>query len=102
MNDDARQDLENRSELFGMYAFKDLKSQRYDTPFFCQSDLFAWRHYKIVSDGDNMVNKFKADFNLDRLGYFNQDTGEFLPHVETLIVGKTVVSDDAKRELERR
>lgn len=79
----------NVTGQMGMYSFYDTKSEEYDTPFFCQSDMFAARHYRMVTDKkDTLLNTFKKDFNLVRLGYFNTITGEYTAQTEILIEGK--------------
>lgn len=86
---------ENASEMIGMYAFYDTKSNRYDTPFFCQNDLFAGRHYKMVVDRhDTMINTFKRDFEVHRLGFFDVFMGNFVDFHEIIIDGKKLYKED--------
>ncbi len=89
----------NDSNKVGMYSFYDTKAKRYDTPFFCQNDMFAGRHYKMVTDNkQTMVNKFKKDFNVDRLGWFDQVTGTFTHDKENIITGKNIVKNEQKEK----
>ena len=88
-------DLENNSDILGMYSFYDTKADRYDTPFFCQNDMFANRHYRMISDKkETMINKFKREFNLVRLGYYHMEAGEFIEFPETLIEGKHLPKEE--------
>jgi len=83
------EELQNDSNSIGMYAFFDLKSHRLDTPFFCQNDMFAGRHYKMAVDQPNsMLNKFKEDFEVHRLGFINLINEEYTPKWEVIIEGK--------------
>jgi len=85
--DDGSYD-ENESYVLGMYSFFDIKGDRYDTPFFCANDLFAKRHYTIVtSEKGSMLNTFKNDFQLHRLGYFNLISGLLKQHPAEIIAG---------------
>lgn len=82
-------DYENDSETIGMYAFYDLKSKRYDTPFFAQSDLFAGRHYKmVVEKPGTMINQFRDDFDLHRIGFYDLEDGTIVEFRECIITGK--------------
>lgn len=70
------------------YAFYDTKSNKYDTPFFCQSDTFARRHYAmVVKDTKNIISNFQEDFDLVRLGSFNLGSGEFTHNIEVIVNG---------------
>lgn len=60
-----------------VYSIFDLKSLRFDTPFHQHSDLFAIRQFKMVADREGtMVNKFILDFELMKVGSFNDETGQ--------------------------
>ena len=74
-----------------MYAIYDIKAERYDTPFFCHSDLFAKRHFGILIDEGTMIGKYQYDFECHRLAWVNMITGEIDPHeVAIVITGKDV------------
>lgn len=90
LNDEKKlNELENDSSKIGMYAFYDLKAKRFDTPFFCQNDMFAGRHYRMVVDSkDTMLNKFSDDFDVYRLGFIDYNTGLYIQKQELIIVGK--------------
>jgi hypothetical protein len=87
--------FENDSNCVGMYSFYDKKSKRYDTPFFCQSDMFAGRHYKMITGKEGtMLNTFKKDFNVVRLGFYNMKTGVYNECYDMIINGKNEVKKD--------
>ena len=82
-------DLENNSNTIGMYSFYDKKAKRFDTPFYCAYDLFAGRHYKMLTyKEDTMLNTFKFDYDVHRLGFFDLESGTFLEKHEVIIQGK--------------
>ena len=99
MNHAELQENFNKSEIVGMYAFYDTKSERYDTPFFCQNDLFAQRHYKMVTDRtDTMLNTFQTDFDLVRLGFVNVLDGSYTEAFGYVVSGQTVKKEKEKTE----
>lgn len=86
---DLKDSPENNSSYLGLYSFYDIKSKRYDTPFFCQNDMFSQRHYAMVTDREGtMLNKFKTEFNLHRLGWFDQESGLYHPDPKIIIDGE--------------
>lgn len=90
-------DNEDYTSQLLAFAFYDSKSGRYDTPFYCQSDIFAKRHYKMVAnDPKSIVHNFQEDFNLVRLGYFNINTGEFTSNHETVVNGEKEKNNNEK------
>lgn len=67
----------NKSTFLGIYSFWDNEAKRFDTPFFCQNDLFAKRHYTMVTSKDGtMIHTFQKSFDVYRLGWFDLLTGE--------------------------
>lgn len=82
------QDLDNDSFKTPMYAFYDNEAQLFDTPFFCQSDMFAGRHYKMATQKEGMLKQFREKFDVYRLGYFDTKTGEFTEKFQEIINGK--------------
>lgn len=81
-------DNEEYDRKLGCYAFYDKKSERFDTPFYCPSDLFAKRHYfMVVKEPKGIVGNFQEDFNLVRLGYINLHTGHSISDHQVLIEG---------------
>lgn len=64
----------------GVYAVYDHKSKLFDIPFFARGDVMAARRFimdvKRV-DAQNMLRTFKDEFEVWRLGYFDQIEGKF-------------------------
>lgn len=59
-------------EKVTIYAVYDKKAERYDTPFFAMNDLFAERRFVMsIEDNKSIISRFKNDFQLVRLGFFN-------------------------------
>lgn len=59
-----------------LYSVRDLKSGSFGAPFAAPTDGSACR--MIVSsmeDPKSMLSKFASDFELYRVGYFNEDNG---------------------------
>jgi len=81
------QDFENSYKHLGMYSFLDTQANRYTTPFFCKSDLLCNRHYTMVLANEQMVQINQEHFDVYRLGYFNQETSEFIVKYERIIKG---------------
>lgn len=89
------EELSNNSDTIAMYAFYDTKAGRYDTPFFCQNDLFAGRHYKMVVEKEGtMINKFKREFDVHRIGFYHLLQGAFTETPEVIIEGKKVYKEE--------
>jgi hypothetical protein len=83
------QDHENNSDNIGMYSFYDTESETHDTPFFCQNDMMAKRHHKlVVTAPGTMMESFRKSFNLVRIGWFNTQTGAVYNQHQTLVHGK--------------
>ena len=71
-----------------MYSFYDKAAHKFDTPLFCQSDLFAGRLYKQVMEGKNQVSENPEDFDLVRLGTFDLIKGTFKPCSAVVVAGQ--------------
>lgn len=80
--------ISESGHVIGMYAFWDKTSRVYDTPFFCQSDVFADRHYRIVLSREGLIAQFKEDFDLYKLGELDLRSGEYTAYNAVLIHGK--------------
>lgn len=77
---------ENSQDHQAMYAFYDTKSKSYDTPFFCKNDLFAKRHYKMITEKEGtLINNFIEDFELHRIGYFDIKDGTTVDVTSTIV-----------------
>lgn len=78
---------ENNPYILGMYSFDDEKQNKFDTPFFCQNDMMAKRHYIMVTEETSMIARFKEDFNLVRLGCVDLESGDFTENRQVLVYG---------------
>lgn len=86
---------ENRFEQVGLYSVHDLKGKKYDVPFFAHDDLFAKRKFTLIIKEENtIVNEFKNDFNLVRLGSFNIVTGKLYENLEIILEGKQIIDKE--------
>lgn len=83
------EELQQTFGILGIFAIFDLKSKRYDTPFFGVSDLMAKRRYMIIMQDDKSpLRAFKEDFELHRVGIFDVTNGEVSETGESLIILK--------------
>lgn len=61
-----------------MYSLFDTKAQTFGIPFFLLNDAVAQRSfYQLYSDPQSTVHQFPSDFQLYRLGTFNDSDGKF-------------------------
>lgn len=82
----------NKAQVYALY---DKKSNKFDTPFFCHSDLFAGRNYKMMMSGSpSIVNTFPEDFDLVKLGSFDRVSGDF--HIDHKILITGIHKEDTK------
>lgn len=80
--------LAGQEHTLYMYSFYDKKAKRYDTPFFCQSDLFAKRHFSLVLDKPGtLMHKYADEFTLVRLGSFDYVSAVFEYDFDTICEG---------------
>ena len=85
----SEEELDRDPNYVGMYTFYDRKAKRYQTPFFAISDLFAKRHYSQLRETEGLIKSFPKDFDLIRIGYFNNEFAYLDPYDQTLINGKS-------------
>lgn len=70
-------------------AIYDDKGKKFDTPFWCNNELFAKRHFYLVSaKTGTMINTFLEDFSVFKIGIFNTDDGSFTPEYKLIMTGK--------------
>jgi len=75
-------------EKIKLYAIYDLKAERFDTPFFAMSDLFAERRFHImIQENKSMFKLFKNDFVLKKIGEFELESGYLSLDLKTIIEG---------------
>lgn len=61
------------------YSIYDKKSKKFDVPFFANSDVFARRHFIMISEKKGtMLNRFVEDYDLYKIGSFCLDDGKIL------------------------
>lgn len=88
---------ENPVVLTPCYSIYDKKGEVWDIPFFARGDLFAKRKFKIDCTDISLpfISKFKDDFELYRVGFFNSTTGVVKSIKEPVIIIKgTEVSEN--------
>lgn len=79
-------------EALGIYAIFDKKSEKYDTPYFAYSDLFAKRRFMLMLDEEKSpLAKWPGDFQLEKVGEFDIDTGMVTNESKLLIEAQSVV-----------
>lgn len=77
-----------------VYAVYDIKAKIFDLPFFTRGDLFARRRFiiDIRTRKESMLSSFKEDYELHRIGEYDQESGYVKNYVddtaETIIVCK--------------
>lgn len=75
----------------GVYAIYDKKGERYDTPFFAISDLFAKRRFYLMADEKGPLQMWPDDFRLEKVGTFNIIDGELVNRNGLVLEGLTVI-----------
>ena len=79
-------------EILGIYAIRDSKSERYDTPYFAVSDIFTKRRFLLMVDEEGSVlSKWPDEFELHKLAAINILTGQIsMIGKEVIISGKEI------------
>ena len=67
--------MENKGQLFTVYAVKDELTRKYLQPIFMESDPEAIRWFKYVLNKTELWKQNAAMYSLYKLGYFNDVTG---------------------------
>lgn len=74
--EDPLQICENNSNYVGIYTYYDTEADRYDTPFYCQTDLMARRNHEIIlKRNESMIAMMPEKFQLHRIGFFDHKEG---------------------------
>lgn len=71
-----------------IFAIKDDKTGSYSRPTYAVNQGACIRDMKILVNGDdqgNLISQYPEDFNLYRLGSFDQETGVITPKVEFIL-----------------
>ena len=69
---------QEQSEVIGVYAYYDKKSDKFDIPFFAKDDVQAKRKFHLdvtANDGQTILGQFKAEFLLYKISDYNIRTG---------------------------
>lgn len=77
-----------------IYSIKDIKVGVYNVPFFYQHDQQAVRQFmELCNDGKSMICKYPADFELWKLGSYEEESGTFREGKFSLMSGVAVFPD---------
>lgn len=71
-----------------IYAIKDIKAKKFCAPYYAPNDELSKRmlHNTVNTEAeDNFLNKYTEDYQLFRLGEFEEETGEIKSDVEFLV-----------------
>lgn len=78
-------------EKLNIYGIFDKKSERFDTPFFAYSDLFAERRFRLMlAEKNSVLNTWPDEFVLFRLGEVDLITGMIKDKKALVIEGKQI------------
>lgn len=78
-------------EELGIFAIFDKKSERYDTPFFAVSDIFAERRFNLmINEQGSFMNMYKDEFVLEKVGEFHIISGIVESVNKVIIEGKQI------------
>lgn len=78
-------------EQLGIYAIFDKKHERYDTPFFAVSDIFAERRFNMmINEQGTFMSIYKDEFVLEKVGTFNVISCEVESENKVIIEGKQI------------
>lgn len=69
--------------MINIYSIHDNKAEYFLPPLFAKTDSQAQRMF-VGSLGESFI--YRADFNLFKIGSFNDDTGEIMPENPPLLV----------------
>jgi len=81
------------------YSIKDAKANTFGTPYFALNDQVAVRSFKQAANDENTtINKNPEDFNLYRVGKFDDQSGEFTPEKQPQFITGALVDQDTVEE----
>ena len=76
-----------------LYCIKDVKVAAFTSPFTMPGDVQAMRYFhEIAVDEKTTIFKYPSDFELHRLGSFDDSTGELHSGLKFLSSAVTIVS----------
>jgi hypothetical protein len=79
------------------YTVFDKKVKTYGTPFFASADAIALRSFhRFAIDPSSDASVFPSDFDLYRIGVFDEDTGIIKDNAPELIASATQFTGETK------
>ena len=75
---------------FGMYAYLDTRTNKFDIPVFCRDEIQAKRKFQLdvlANDRQSVIGTFTKDFDLYYLGEYNVESGEVECIKELVVTG---------------
>ncbi len=86
-----------KMEEINLYAIYDRKGDRYDTPFFTSTDLFAQRIFHLrMMEEKSFLKMWPEDFILFQIGHFNVITGTFTQAKKIIVEGQQIQKQEEK------
>ena len=74
-----------------IYAIYDKKGERFDTPYFAHSRLFAKRRYLLMMEEDRSpLSMWPGDFELHMIGRYNVRTNTLIEEKELVLEGNSI------------
>lgn len=72
--------------ILNAYSIRD-KFAQFSAPFFCGNDFVAKRNFMFTAmNPETVIHAAPGDFDLYAIGSFNDETGELLPAVPSLVI----------------
>lgn len=82
-----------------LYSVRDIKLQKYGIPFVAPNDEIAKRMlHSTISAGGTTMSEFPEDFQLYKLGNYDDDTGEFETENEFLANATEYKNEDKEKK----
>ena len=77
----------------GIYAVRDTKAEAFMQPLFFNAEGIARRSFsEAVNDSKSIIGKYPGDFDLYKLGTFDDESGEIHSHLpKNLVNGASLV-----------
>lgn len=80
--------------VLNAYAIFDAKADVFGMPFFCLNDPVAQRTIAAaMQDGNTLFGKYPADYQLWRIGSFDDSKGELVPLVPSIVCGLVTLKE---------
>ena len=82
---------ERDDSWLSIYSIYDKKGERFDTPFFAHSDLFAKRRYLLMMEEDRSpLSMWPSDFELHLIGRYNVLNNTLIEEKSLVLEGSAV------------